>query len=115
MEDCLPSQTPGSFNLMKIERKLGGRTRGRTTDSSGDDAMTKLVVIGVAVAVLLLDAAPAFAKRYYRSYGYGAYGYYVPSGYRAYGYYPSGYRVPYRYVPAEQRHWYDRNTSAFNS
>ena len=33
--------------------------------------MTKLVVFGVALAVLLLDAAPAFAKRgYYRGYGY---------------------------------------------
>lgn len=80
--------------------------------------MTKLLVIGVALAVLFLDAAPAFAKRgYYRAYGYvpygyRAHGYYAPAGYRAYGYY--GWR-PYRYIPAEQRHWYDRNTAAFNT
>jgi hypothetical protein len=69
--------------------------------------MTKLLAIGVMVAVFLIDAAPAFA--HYR--GYRAYGYYGP-GFRAYGYY--GYR-PYRYIPAEQRHWYDRNTAAFNT
>ena len=44
--------------------------------------------------------------------GYRAYGYYLPRGYGAYGYY--GWR-PYRYIPAEQRHWYDRNTAAFNT
>jgi hypothetical protein len=75
--------------------------------------MTKLVVIGVAVAIFLLDVAPAFAKRgYYRGYGYGAYGYYG-AGFRAYGYY--GYR-PYRYyLPAELHRQYDRNSTAFNS
>ena len=79
--------------------------------------MTKLLAIGVAVAVLLLEVAPAFA--HYR--GHRAYGYYG-AGYRAYGYYRSGYRAygyygyrPYRYIPAEQRHWYDRNTAAFNT
>jgi hypothetical protein len=83
--------------------------------------MTKLVVIGVAVAVLLLDAAPAFAKRYYRGYGYGAFGFYAPVGYRAYGYYGRGYGAygyyrPYRYyLPAELRRSYDRNSTAFNS
>jgi hypothetical protein len=97
--------------------------------------MTKLmVVVGAAVAVLLLDAAPAFAHYYggYRAYGYRAFGFrplayraygYYGRGYRAYGYYGGGYRAyavyggwrPYRFIPAEQRHWWDRNTSAFNS
>ena len=75
--------------------------------------MTKFVVIGVALAVLILDVAPAFAKRYYRAYGYGygAYGYYG-GGYRAYGYYGR----PYRYfLPAELHRQYDRNSTAFNS
>jgi hypothetical protein len=83
--------------------------------------MTKLMVIGAAVAILLIDTAPAFA-RYYGAYGYRAYGY-RPYAYRAYGYYGRGYRAygyyagwrPYRFIPAEQRHWYDRNTTAFNS
>jgi hypothetical protein len=87
--------------------------------------MTKLLVIGVALAVLIIDVAPAFA--HYRAYGYAPYRYraygYVPRGYRAYGYYlPRGYGAygyygwrPYRYIPAEQRHWYDRNTAAFNT
>jgi hypothetical protein len=91
----------------KPEQKLGeGRT---VAQQSGEHAMTKLVVIGVALAVLILDVAPAFAQRgYYRGYGYGYYG----GGYRAYGYYGR----PYRYfLPAELHRQYDRNSTAFNS
>jgi hypothetical protein len=88
--------------------------------------MTKLLAIGVAAAVLLLEMAPAFAHyRGYRAHGYyGGYralGYY--GGYRARGYYRSGYRAygyygrrPYRYyLPAELHRQYDRNSTAFNS
>ena len=72
--------------------------------------MTKLLALGVVVAVFLIDAAPAFA--HYR-------------GYRAYGYYGAGFRGlmatatayrPYRYyLPAELHRRYDRNSTAFNS
>jgi hypothetical protein len=110
--------------------------RNHVHPGNGDDAMTKLLVIVAAatVAVLLLDATPASAQRgYYGPYGYRAYGYrpyryraygyYRPFRYRAYGYYRPGYRAygyyrnyrPYWYIPAEQRHWYDRNTAAFNT
>jgi hypothetical protein len=125
MEDYPADEPPGFFELANEQRRR--RTRGNCR-SSGDDAMTKLMVIGAAVAVLLFDVAPADAYRgygYYRPYGYRAFGYrpYAYRPYRAYGYYRPGYRAygyyrnyrPYWYIPAEQRHWYDRNTAAFNT